>query len=127
MKTLREKLLHQLLISPRGYPTWWTKERLNDGTTNAQARAEFLKMEKEGLVSRQESYSNCIIWQTPEGKAVQLQIESSWRYKWCSQYMDRAHRMSAGKQKDRFLKAAIAHQREGAKLSAEARRLMRIE
>lgn len=128
MLTLREKLLDQLKAHPRGYPTWWVKERLNDGTTVAQARAELMKMESEGLVSRRESNSNCIVWWTREGEAVQLQIDASWRYQWARQYRaiaDTLVRDSA--QWKRYIKAVIDHQKQGAKLSAEARRLMRIE
>lgn len=128
MKTLREKLLGELKAHPRGYPTWWVKERLNDGTTVAQARAELMKMESEGLVSRRESLANRIVWWTPEGEAVQLQWDAAWRYQWARQYWDNLDYLTKGSaQWKRYIEAIIAHQREGAKLSAEARKLMGVE
>lgn len=128
MKTLREKLLAELKAHPRGYPTWWVKERLNDGTTVAQARAELMQMESEGLVTRRESHSNCVVWWTREGEAVQLQIDASWRYQWASDYLGRTAVMAPESlQFGRYIKASIEHQREAAKLSAEARKLMGVE
>lgn len=128
MLTLREKLLDQLKAHPRGHPTWWVKERLNDGTTVAQARVELMQMEREGLVSRRESNSNCIVWWTREGEAVQLQIDASWRYHWARQYLDIADSLVRDSaQWKRYIKAVIDHQKQGAQLSAEARKLMGVE
>lgn len=128
MKTLREKLLDELKAHPRGYPTWWVKERLNDGTTVAQARAEFVKLELEGLVSRRNSSNNCIVWWTPEGEAAQLQINASRFYQWALQYRDIANSLTQhGAQWKRYIKAVIDHQRRASQLSAEARKLMGVE
>ena len=128
MKTLREKLLDELKTYPRGYPTWWVKGRLNDGTTVAQARAELMKMESEGLVTRRESHSNCIVWWTPQAEAVHLQGDAYCRYKWSREYREKSETMSPDSlQYGRCIKASIEHQCEGAKLSAKARKLMGVE
>lgn len=128
MKTLREKLLAELKANPRGYPTWWVKERLNDGTTNAEARKEFQRMEREGLVTRRSSCSNCIVWWTNEGEASQRQREANLHYKWSREYEAELGRIDpASLQYGRYRNAVVDHQRKGATRSAEARKLMGVE
>lgn len=61
MSTLREQLLNEMDREPRGFPTWWAKLRIN--TTTAEARAEFKRMEADGLVQRRPGCDrNNIIW-----------------------------------------------------------------
>lgn len=61
MTSLRQELLQLVDRAPRGYPTWWAK--LDLITTTAEARAEFKRMEAEGIVQRSpNSTRNNIIW-----------------------------------------------------------------
>lgn len=61
MTALREKLLSELDREPRGYPTWWAKFAIE--CTTAEARAEFKRMEAEGIVQRHpDSTPNNILW-----------------------------------------------------------------
>lgn len=63
MNELRQRLLCELDKHAGGYPTWWARHHLS-GVTTAVARAEFKKMESEGLVvrSRRGDPNNNIIW-----------------------------------------------------------------
>lgn len=62
MADLRQRLLGELDTRPGGYPTWWARHHL-PGVTTAAARAEFKRMESEGLVVRhRHSSSNNILW-----------------------------------------------------------------
>lgn len=61
MTTLREQLLSELDRESRGYPTWWAKFTID--CTTADARAEFKRMEAEGIVQRlPDSTPNNILW-----------------------------------------------------------------
>ena len=127
MKTLREKLLAELKANPRGYPTWWTKERLNDGTTNAEARKEFKRMEREGLVSRVRSHSNCIVWWDKDGETVGAQEVAARAYKCAEHYREHTGNPKLVISQEACQRLSVKYQKEAAKESAEARKLMGIE
>lgn len=118
----------ELKANPRGYPTWWAKGRLNDGTTNAEARKEFQRMEREGLVSRKRSHSNCIVWQDKDGAAIDAQLYAARGYECARNYKGHSdNREVTADWQRRYEKEAVKYQREGAKESVIARKLMGVE